>query len=126
MRASLAPLAAMALVLAAPAAAGPGEMSVAVFLAKVDALKAKGFGAMFSPDVGLLKSEATAAGMAYKARLDQERAAGRPSSCPPKPVNIGQGLWIGHLRAYPDGQRGAISLNRAMADLFIKTWPCRK
>lgn len=126
MRVRLAPLAAFALALAAPVAASPGDMSVAAFLTKVDALKSKGLGAMFSPDVGLLRSEATAAGMAYKARLDQERAAGHPSSCPPKPVNVGQGLWLDHLRAYPAAQRGAISLNRAMAELFIKTWPCKR
>jgi hypothetical protein len=125
LRNHLALTALFALALAAPAAAA-GEMSVAAFLTKVDALKSRGFGALFSPDVGLLRSEATAAGMAYSARLKQEKAAGHPSSCPPSPVKVGQDMWLSHLRSYPENVRSGISLNRAMAEMFIKTWPCRR
>ncbi len=116
------------LVLAAstPLAAAPGDMSVAAFLGKVDALKAKGIGALFSSDISLLKSEATAAGMSYRARLRQEKAAGHPSSCPPTPAKVGQDMWLGHLNSYPAAARGAISLKRAMADMFVKNWPCNR
>ena len=119
-------LVALALTLSAPLAAAPGDMSVAAFLAKVDALKAKGLGALFSSDIGVLKAEAMAAGKGYTARLRQERAAGHPSSCPPKPTKVGQEMWLSHLNSYPAASRGAISLNRAMADMFAKNFPCNR
>ncbi len=111
--------------LSAPLSAAPGDMSVATFLAKVDALKARGLGALFSSDISLLKSEATAAGMGYRGRLRQEKAAGHPSSCPPTPAKVGQDMWLNQLNSYPVAARGGISLHRAMADMFIKNWPCR-
>ena len=116
--------AALAMAASAPLSAAPGDMSVAAFLAKVSALKAKGLGALFSSDIGLLKAEATAAGMGYRDRLRQERAAGHPSSCPPTPAKVGQDMWLNHLNSYPAAVRGSVSLNRAMADMFAKNWPC--
>ena len=62
-------MAALLLASATAANAATGDMSVATFLAKVDALKAKGPMALFSSDIGLLKNEAYAAGRAYRARL---------------------------------------------------------
>lgn len=105
--------------------AATGDMSVATFLAKVDALKAKGPMALFSPDIGMLKNEAYAAGRAYRARLLQEKAAGKPSSCPPASTKVSQDMWLTHLQSYPLAQRAQISLHRAMADMFIKNFPCR-
>lgn len=110
---------------ATAASAAPGDMSVAAFLGKVDALKAKGMAAMFSSDIGLLKSEAMAAGAAYRERLKAERAQGRPSSCPPAAAKVNSNQFIGHLQTYPAAQRPAISLKQAIADMFTKTWPCR-
>lgn len=111
--------------MAAPAHAAPGDMSVATFLAKVDALKARGIMAMLSSDVGLLKAEATAAGKGYGDRLKKERTAGHPSSCPPKQTKVSQSMWLNHLSSYPAAQRGQTTLNRAMADMFARNWPCR-
>lgn len=113
-----------ALTLAAPALAA-GDMSVAAFLAKADALKAKGAMAMFSSDLKLLKAEGTAAGKAYRARLDRERAAGKPSSCPPKGTKVDSDQLLAHLRTYPAATRPGITLRTAMADMFIKAYPCR-
>ena len=48
------------------------------FLAKADALQAKGLG-LFSGDV----NEVLAAGVAYIERLRSEQAKGQPGSCPP-------------------------------------------
>ena len=50
-------LAVLTMLLAVPMAAiaAPGDMSVATFLNKADALKAKGPAALFSSDIGLLK-----------------------------------------------------------------------
>lgn len=113
------------LLIAVPAAAAPGDMSVATFLGKADALKAKGIMALGSSDMKLLRDEGQAAGLAYHARLNNERAAGKPSSCPPKGSKIGSDQLLNHLRTYPAGQRGGITMKSAMADYFIKTYPCR-
>jgi len=34
-------------------------------------------------------------------------------------------MWLTHLRGYSAEVRPRVSLNRAMADLYAKTWPCR-
>jgi len=66
---------AASLALAVPALAAPGDMSAATFLAKADALKAKGIGALGSPDIKLLRAEGQAAGEAYRQRLAAHRDA---------------------------------------------------
>ena len=109
---------------ATPAFAIPGDMSVAVFLAKADALRAKGPLALFSSDIKLLKSEGLAAGQAYRAQLVRERAQGNPSSCPPKGTRIDSDQLIGHLRSYPAAARPGTPMRTAIADFFIKTFPC--
>ena len=114
------------LTLTVPAAAAPGDMNVTTFLAKVNALKAKGFTAMFSSDIGALKAEAMAAAESYKARLMQERANGHPSSCPPQGTKVGSDQFIAHLESYPAASRQNTSLRQAIADLFSKRFPCTK
>lgn len=113
------------LIMATPLAAAPGDMNVATFLAKADALRAKGPGALFSSDYKLLKSEGEAAGQAYRARLNAERAAGRPSSCPPKGTKVNSDKLIAHLRTYPEPVRPRVSMKQALADYFARTYPCR-
>jgi len=113
-----------ALCLAAPAAAAPGDMAISVFLAKVEALKAKGMAAMFSSDVGVLMAEGKAAGQAYRQQLAQENKSGRPSSCPPPKAAINSDMLIDHLKSYPAAVRPSTSLRTAMADLFRKKFPC--
>lgn len=119
-------LALIALLIAAPAMAATGEMSVATFLSKADALKAKGLMALGSPDIKLLRDEGQAAGMAYGARLQQERAVGRPSSCPPKGARPSSNEVLSHLRTYPSEKRAGLTMKAAMADYFIKTYPCQR
>lgn len=109
---------------ATPASAVPGDMSIATFLAKADALRAKGPLALLSSDIKLLKTEGMAAGQAYRAQLVRERAQGKPSSCPPKGTKIGSDQLIDHLRAYPAAARIRTTMRAAMADFFIKTFPC--
>ncbi len=121
----VAPVLCLAMLAASPALAAGGDMSVATFLAKADALKAKGAMALFSSDMKVLQQEGQAAGMAYKAQLDAERAQGRPSSCPPKGVKISSDQVLTHLRSYPAAQRPAVSMRAAIGDMFKKTWPCR-
>jgi hypothetical protein len=76
-------LLAAALLVAAPVAAAPGDMSVSTFLAKADALKTKGILALGSSDIKLLQSEGKAAGAAYRERIKKDLAQKRtPHSCP--------------------------------------------
>jgi len=119
-------LAALA-ILALPAAlyAAPGDMNVATFLAKADALEAKGPMALFSSDIGVLKAEGQAAGEAYRNRLSAERAAGRPSSCPPKGTKVNSDELLAFLRTYPATVRPKVPMKQAIGDYFIKKYPCR-
>jgi hypothetical protein len=110
--------------IAIPALAAGGDMKVDMFLAKADALKAKGIMALGSPDIGLLRSEGQAAGQAYRQRLQAERAAGKPSSCPPKGGKVGTDQLMAHLRTYPVAVRSSTTMKTAMAEFFIKTYPC--
>jgi hypothetical protein len=118
----LVPLAMLAL--ATPALAVGGDMSVATFLAKADALKAKGLMALGSSDIALLRSEGQAAGQAYRARLEGERKAGKPSSCPPKGTKVQSDKLMAFLRTYPEPSRPRTTMKTAIADYFIKTYPC--
>lgn len=108
----------------APALAAPGDMSVATFIAKADALRAKGPLALLSGDINLLKAEGTAAGQAYRARLAQERTSGKPSSCPPQGARITSTELLAHLNAYPAPARPRTTMRTAMADYFVRKFPC--
>ena len=116
---------AFALLVATPAQAAPGEMSAAAFLAKADALRAKGPMALLSGDIKLLKAEGQAAGLAYRARLKAEKAAGKsPHSCPPPKSKINSTQVIDHLRSYAPATRARTTMKAAISDLMVKTFPC--
>ena len=106
------------------AAAAAGDMSVATFLAKADALKAKGPLALLSSDIKLLQGEGQAAGAAYRAQLDAERKAGHPSSCPPKGVKIGGDELMAQMRKYPAATRQRTTVKAAMVDMLRAKFPC--
>jgi hypothetical protein len=108
-----------------PAMAATGDMSVATFLAKADALKAKGFGALGSPDIKLLRDEGMASGAAYRARIESDKKAGRaPHSCPPKKAAMKSDDFIAHLRSYPVAIRPKTTVKGATFDLMKKRYPC--
>lgn len=114
-----------ALLVAAPLAATPGDMSVAAFLAKADNLKAKGFMALGSPDIALLQSEAKAAGAAYRKRIETDRKQKRtPHSCPPAKTGVKSDELIAHLRTYPAFSRPSTSMTAAISNLMKKRFPC--
>lgn len=119
------PVLVASLLLASPLHAAAGEMSVASFLAKADALRAKGAMALFSSDYKALKQEGEAAGAHYRARLQAERTAGKPSSCAPKGTRPSSDQLLSFLRSYPDAARARIPMRDAMADYFIRNYPCR-
>ena len=98
---------------------------VATFLAKASELKAQGPMALLSPEVKVLQGEGMAAGQAYRARLKAEQAAGKPSSCPPADTKVGGQKFLDHLQTYPQGVRATTSIKTAVADFFIRTYPCK-
>lgn len=114
--------------LAMPSAvlAARGEMNLAVFVAKADALKSQGPLALFSPDLEVLKAEGKAAGESYRVRLTNERAAGRPSSCPPDNAQIVPEELLAFLKKYPAKVRPRVTIRQGVADYFIKKYPCAK
>lgn len=115
---------AIALIGASPVLAA-GEMSVATFLSKADALKAKGLGALGSPDIKLLRREAEAGGAIYRARLQSDKAAGKPPhSCPPTKTSMNSDQFLNHLRSYPVAARPKTSITTAVFDLMKKRYPC--
>ncbi len=119
-------LAAMVLLATAvPAWAAPGDMSVAEFLRRADHLRSMGPLALLSGDVRVLRQEGEAAGRAYRSRLQTERAAGNPSSCPPQPVRVNSDQMLAHLRTYPVAARPNTTMRTAAADFMIRTYPCR-
>jgi hypothetical protein len=112
--------AALAFGFAVPAKA---EMTVGTFVAKADALKAKGMMAMMSPDIGLLQSEMKAASTAYRARLERDKAAGRaPHSCPPPKggVKMDSDELIAFLRTLPP----KTALEDGMGGMMRNKFPC--
>jgi hypothetical protein len=102
----------------------PGAMSVAVFLAKADALRAKGAFALFSSDYGKLKAEVTGAAQAFRSQVKAEAAAGKPSACPPKGAALTSDDFITHMQSYPVAARARIGVADAVADIFRKRFPC--
>lgn len=123
MRTILAVMAGAALVLPANAQA----MSVAEFLAKANALKAKGFLAMGSPDIKLLRTEVERASDAYRGDLASAKAAGRaPHSCPPPKgkAKIGSNELMAEFQSIPAAQRG-MSVKSAFYAMMKKRFPCK-
>jgi hypothetical protein len=119
-------LAVAALAFPASLSAATGEMTVATFLGKYEALKKKGLFALGSPDISTLKAEGEAAGVAYSARLKADRAAGRPPhSCAPAGGRLSQNEFLKGVQQYPVATRGDITLKMAVADLMKKKFPCR-
>lgn len=103
----------------------PGDMNIAVFLARASVLERLGPLAIAAPDAQLLKGEVIAAGKRYKARIDAERKTGRrTTSCPPETGTLTPEQWLAHLRSYPAASRKSISVYSAFDGLMRKRYPC--
>ncbi len=118
------------LVVAAMLAAVPvtaEAMSVAEFVAKGEALRAKGVLALTSSDIALLRDEVKAAAASYRASLKADLAAGRkPSSCPP-PVgqsNIEGRDVLAYFKTLPAAQQKQ-SVKAAFPGLMKQRYPCK-
>ena len=112
--------------LASPALAQ--NMPVSTFLAKADALKAKGVMAVFSSsDIAVLKKEVQAAGLAARTERKAREASGQPKlACPPEKVSMNSDELLASFRAIPAEQRPRVTVKEAMADLVRKRYPCPK
>ncbi len=101
------------------------EMSVSTFLAKADALKAKGMMAMLSSDVGLLKSEMQSSVQSFKADEAAAKAAGRPlTACVPPKTKLDSDEMISFFRTIPAQQATRTSLKAALGAMLRKRYPC--
>lgn len=103
-------------------------MTVAVFLQKADALKARGMMAMFSSDIGLLKGEVQGAGRALRAEVEGAQRAGRPPAfCPPPrgQARMNANELLAYFRAIPPAQRQRMEVRDAMRGMMIRRYPCR-
>ena len=107
-----------------PAAAQ--AMTVNEFLAKTAALQAKGFSAMISPDLTLVRDEIKAAATAYRAELDAAQAAHRkPRSCPPPKgqAKVDSNTLMASFQAIPPAKR-SMSVKAAFYGFMDKRYPC--
>jgi hypothetical protein len=112
------------LVLGMIASPAHAEMSVATFLAKADALKAKGMMAMMS-DIGLLKQEMKVATTAYRAQLVGDKAAKRPAhSCPPEKGQMNSDELMTYFRTIPAAQQPRTSVKTGFFGMMKKKFPC--
>ena len=102
-------------------------MTVSEFLAKADALKAKGVFALASSDFTLLKQEIDRASDAYRARLAAQVAAGKkPSSCPPPKgtAKVTSDDIIANFKSLPPARQKA-NVKDAFAAFMTKRYPCK-
>jgi hypothetical protein len=103
------------------------NMPVSTFLEKTDALKAKGMMAMFSSDVGILKTEVQAAALSYRKDRKASEAAGRkPEVCPPEKGSLDTDELIAIFRTIPAEQRPRTTVKQAWIGYMKRKYPCPK
>lgn len=114
-----------ALVAASPLAPACAQsMPISEFLAKADALQKKGPMALFSGDIGKLKTEVVNSGKQLRAEQEAARKAGRKSAtCLPEKANVTSTELLAHFRAVPPAERG-VPVKTAFAGLVRKKYPC--
>jgi hypothetical protein len=101
-------------------------MSVAEFLQRSDALKAKGALALFSSELGQLRKEVTTAGEQLRAeRLAAERAGRKPAYCPKAAAaQMDSDQLLAVMRAVPPADRPKLQVKEALRRHFVRTQPC--
>jgi hypothetical protein len=112
--------------LAMPVAAS--AMTVAEFLAKAEALKAKGMMAMMSSDLPVVRGEMQAATTAYRTDVDAARAKGRTElGCPPPKgqAKISSDTIMADLAAIPKAVQAKVSVKAGLYAAMAKRFPCR-
>ena len=100
-------------------------MPAATFLAKADALMAKGPLALFSSDVGLLKTEASHAGAELKAERLALLAQHRPTAyCPPPKSSINSDELIKSMHRISAPELAKMQFKDAMRRVLEQKYPC--
>lgn len=103
-------------------------MTVAEFLARAEALKAKGMMAMMSSDLPVIRGEMQAATTAYRTDVDAARAKGRTDlGCPPPKgqAKISSDTFMADLAAIPKALQAQVTVKAALYDVMRKRYPCR-
>lgn len=103
-------------------------MTVAEFLARAEALKAKGMMAMMSSDLPVIRGEMQAATTAYRTDVDAARAKGRTDlGCPPPKgqAKISSDTIMADLAAIPKPLQAKLTVKAALYDVMRKRYPCR-
>ena len=113
------------LVIAVPATALQAQtMPVSTFLAKANALKAKGPLALFSSDIGLLKKEIQNSAKALRAeQLAAQKAGRKPALCMPAKASMNSDELLAHFNSIPAAQRN-MRVQAGFAGLMRKKYPC--
>lgn len=118
-------LAGAVLAAAALTAAPACAMDVATFIAKGEALKARGVLAMFSSDLKVVRAEAREASRLYQADKEARAKAGLPPiSCPPEGAKLGAMEFFDELKKMPVAERG-MPMKDGMAWVSRRKFPCR-
>lgn len=107
-------------------AASPAmAMPAATFLAKADALMAKGPLALLSSDVGLLKTEAAHAGAELKAERLALLAQHKPTAyCPPAKSSISSDELIKSMHRIAAPELTKMQFKDAMRRVLEQKYPC--
>ena len=95
------------------------------FLAKADALLARGPMALFSSDVGLLKTETAHAGAELKAERLALVAQHKPTAyCPPAKSAISSDELIKALHRIPPADLAKMQFKDAFRQVLAQKYPC--
>ena len=107
-----------------PAALQAQSMPISTFLSKAEALKKKGPLALFSSDIGLLKSEVQNSATAVRTEQIAAKKAGRKLPyCLPEKASFNSNELLAHFHSIPPAQRG-MSVQAGFASLVRKKYPC--
>ena len=113
--------------LVALAASPAMAMPAATFLAKADALKAKGPMALFSSDLGSLKTELNRAFAELKterlARVAQHKP---PRSCPSPKSSMTSDELIKSMHAIPAAELATMQVKDAVIRVLEQKYPCSR
>jgi hypothetical protein len=98
-------------------------MSVADFLVKAEAIRAKGMMAVFSPDLSLLKTEVQTGVKAWQAQVAP--AGMTPNACPPASMDqMTPKEVMAMMNAVPPPQRATTETADALIAGLNRRYPC--
>ena len=116
---------AAAVLLAVPLTSASAAMDVATFLAKADALRAKGPMALFSSDVGLLKNEVQSAALALRTeRLALLKTGKKAAYCPPAKGSMNSDELMAAMHVVPVAERPRTDVKAVVRSILVRKYPC--